>query len=172
MNWEKYLKLNESTITYGYPESGNNAISGDDDFPTGNIIIGDKYKNIPYYNKLTSFNTNWIPDEDEWTWDEFDSTIAQASTKVYHDTLHKNGPVSDRMFKHMNNKNPKPVPKTSRLLGNDIGPFTDGWGNPIKTQKTADTDDVEGPEHSDEITSENIINKIDMILWEKNNERY
>jgi hypothetical protein len=173
MGWKKYLKLDEATITYGYPETGTKAIAGDDDFSTGNIIMGDKYKSVEYYNRLTSFGVNWVPETKPWKWDEFDATVSQSSKRSYHDTLKKDGPIDpERLFKHMGDYKPKPVPKRARLLGNDIGPFDDAWGDKDKFIKTADTDDVEGPEHSDNVEgpemknkkNENIINKIDSFL--------
>lgn len=176
MGWKKYLKLDESTITYGYPETGPRAMSGDDDFPTGNIIMGDKYKSVEYYNRLTSFDINWVPETKPWKWDEFDATISQSSKELYNDTLKKEGPIDQkRLFKHQDNGKPRPVPKRARLLGGEIGPFDDAWGDRDRFLKTGNAEndnlqgnEIEGDEHLDSVEdhkskskkNENIINKL------------
>lgn len=139
MNYKKYLK--ESTTTGGYPDT--DGIVGDDDFPTGNILMGDKYKKTGYYNRLTNFNINWVIDDGDWEWDFFDGTASQSSTQAYHDTLKTDNPLKDRLFKHMHDKEIPDVPKSQRALGNDIGPFRDAWGNPNDHEKTVDTDSVD-----------------------------
>ena len=141
MNYKKYLK--ESVTTQGYPDT--NGIVGDDDFPTGNILIGTKYKKTGYYNRLTNFDINWVIDDGDWEWDYFDGAAPQASTQAYNDSL-MDHPLADRLFKHMHNKDIPDVPKSSRLLGSEIGPFTDAWGNPEtgdEFQKTGDEKDTE-----------------------------
>ena len=158
MNYKKYLK--ESTTTSGYPDTGG--LVGDDDFPAGNILMGTKYKKTGYYNRLTNFNINWVIDDEDWEWDYFDATASQSSTQAYHDSL-KGGndySMADRLFKRMSNKEIPDVPKSSRLLGNDIGPFTDAWGNPESEhdyEKTADTNmtDLTVDDIIDDIEREN-----------------
>ena len=170
----KFLKyLIEASFTQGY---NDNVLAGDDDFPTGNILIGDKYKKVKYYNKLTNFNMNWVPDLGKWTWDEFGAARGQESLDVYHDSL-KNSVLSKKMFIHMTNKPPKTIPKELRALGNDIFPDTDAWGNPTKYVPTADTED-DTPEKSDKIAKQStkdakeiaenmdIIDKINIFLEE------
>lgn len=138
--YKKYLK--ESTITYNWNTIDGKGIQGDDDFPTGNILIGDKFKKTGYHNRLTSFNINWILDDGDWKWNDFDAAKGQGSTKAYHDTLTK-GSMKDRLFgKRYHTGSLTPVPKSSRALGNDLGPFTDAWGNPMDAEKTADTDEM------------------------------
>lgn len=161
---EKYL-IKEATYTAGYSDS---VIAQDDDFPTGNILMGDKYKKIGYDNKLTSFNTNWVPDDSEWTWNEFDAAKGQGSKNSYHDTL-KSFFLTDRLFKHMHKGPPEEVPKTSRTLGNDLGPDTDAWGQKDKFVKTADVGDLDQPDEKgepdvpdDEV--KDITEKIELII--------
>jgi|GEM_PF-4956120 len=136
MDWKKYLKKDESTITYGYPNTGIHAMAGDDDYPIGNILIGGPYVKKDYYNRLTTFNINWEPDDSDWQWGGFDSAHGQGTMQNYCDTL-KNFFLTDRLFKHMHNGVAKPIPKRSRWLKNDLGPFTDGWGDEEMHQKTA-----------------------------------
>lgn len=150
--YKKYLK--EATATGGYPDSGG--IVGDDDFPTGNILMGDKYKQTGYYNRLTNFNVNWVPDDSDWTWLDIDSTIPQGSTDAYSDTLLKHF-LADRLFKKMKKTGDVPdVPTSSRTLGGDIGPFTDAWGNKPEDEddyeKTGDLEDANQDGEDDEDT--------------------
>jgi len=141
-SYEKYLK--ESTFYFG-PDF----IAGDDDFPTGNILIGDKYKKVDYYNRLTSFNKKWVPDLGDWKWDIFGAASGQESKDVYHDSLKKTSKapelkdIASRLFAHMTNKPPVPVPKELRPLGNDIFTDTDSFGNKKEYTMSADTDDDE-----------------------------
>ena len=138
---EKYL-MKESTYYYG-----PNFIAGDDDFPTGNILMGDKYKKVDYYNRLTSFNKKWVPDTDKWTWDDFGAASGQESLDAYHDSLKKSHDLgiglSTRLFKHMTNKPPVEVPRELRALGNDIFTDADSWGNKgVDYTMTADDPDT------------------------------
>ena len=141
MNYKKYLK--ESTVAGAYAETGPKAMAGDDDFPTGNIIMGDKYKKTGYYNKLTNFNVNWVPDLNNWGWLDFDSTVPQGSIDAYSETL-LDHPLSGRLFKKMKKTGDVPdVPTRARTLGGDIGPFTDAWGNPADDDEYEKTGDLE-----------------------------
>ena len=99
MKLEKYLI--ESTVAGAYAETGPKAISGDDDFPTGNILMGDKFKRTNYYNRLNSFNINWVPEDDgDWKWSDFEAALPQSSVDAYHDTLKGNEYfLSDRLFR-------------------------------------------------------------------------
>jgi len=150
----KFL-LGESVFSHGYSDS---ELAGDDDFPTGNILMGDRYKMVNYYNRLTQFNVNWVPDLSKWTWDVFGGATGQESKDTYHDTL-KNFALTDRLFAHMTNKPPKPVPKWARAIGNDIFPDTDAWGKKQDYQMGADIHDIE-PE--DRI-SKNKVDKNDLV---------
>ncbi len=170
---DKYLK--ESSFTQGY---NDNVLAGDDDFPTGNILIGDKYKKTTYYNKLTNFNVNWVPDTGKWTWDHFGAARGQESKDVYSDTL-KKSPQADRLFAHMKDKPPRSIPKNLRALGNNIFPDTDAWGNPTEYEPTADVEHEPSPAKSDKLAQQagkdvdktigedlDIIDKINIFLEE------
>jgi hypothetical protein len=152
---KKYLT--EASITFGYDP---NVLAGDDDYPTGNIIMGDKFIKAPYYNRLTSFNFKWVPDESDWKWDDFGACRGQESTNVYHDTLKDKkimdrGNLTDKIFRHMKkNTRPKPIPKELRALGNNIFPDTDAWGKSTKYQ--ALVGDIEEPSQKE--TEKNIKN--------------
>jgi len=80
---EKYLR--EATITNNYPDTGG--IAGDDDFPPGNIVMGQKFVKRPYINKLTGYDKVWDVDDTEWTWDEFESSKGMEDPENYSDTL-------------------------------------------------------------------------------------
>ena len=58
----KKKNLKETTWSGGnYPDDGT-GVSTDDDRPPGNILLGPKYKEKPFFNRLTSFVRNWEPD--------------------------------------------------------------------------------------------------------------
>jgi hypothetical protein len=148
MSYKKYLK--ESTTAGAYAETGPKAIAGDDDFPTGNIIMGDRYKKTGYDNRLTSFDVNWVPDDSNWGWVDFDSTKPQSSVHAYHDTLKGDEYfLSDRLFKKMHTKDIPDVPTSSRLLGGKIGPFADAWGNPADSDEFEKTADMDGEDDAE-----------------------
>jgi len=79
----KYLI--EATVTNSYPDIGG--IAGDDDFPPGNIVYGQKFIKKPYYNKLTGYNKTWRVDHSNWTWDEFEASKGMEDPENYSDTL-------------------------------------------------------------------------------------
>ena len=82
---EKYLI--ESTFSDSYPDLGG--IAGDDDFPPGNIVFGQKFKKIPYKNRLTGYDKVWGLDNGEWKWDEFENSKGMEDPENYSDTLKK-----------------------------------------------------------------------------------
>lgn len=72
---------------YGFPNDGS-GISGDDDRPPGNILMGaPKYKQTKYFNKLTPFNRNWVPDNGDWKWDDFENAEGMEDFTNYSQTL-------------------------------------------------------------------------------------
>lgn len=128
-------QIKESTYTQGY---GDETMAQDDDYPTGNILMGDKYIKSPYYNKLTSFDVNWAPDAGKWDWTDFEACGGMGSKQSYNDTLKDNNTAisKDRIFAHMTNKEPVPIPKNLRALGNEVLPNTDAWGTEKTTGET------------------------------------
>ena len=60
---EKYLI--ESTFSDSYPDTFG--IAGDDDYPPGNIVFGQKFKKVPYKNRLTGYDKAWALDDSEWS---------------------------------------------------------------------------------------------------------
>jgi hypothetical protein len=78
-------KLKETTVAGNYPDVGG--IAGDDDRPPGNILIGTKFKETDYFNKLTTFNRNWDYDDGEWEWGHFENTLGMEDFDNYSDTL-------------------------------------------------------------------------------------
>jgi hypothetical protein len=83
--------LNETTISANYPDFGG--IAGDDDFPPGNIVFGQKNKKVPYFNKLTGYNKVWDVDDSEWTWDEFENSKGMEDPNNYSETLKSLGDI-------------------------------------------------------------------------------
>ena len=149
MKLEKYLI--ESTVVGAYADTGPKAIAGDDDFPTGNILMGDKYKRVGYDNRLTSFNINWVPEDDEdWKWSDFESALPQSAIDAYHDSLKgKEYFLSNRLFKKMNTGDIPDVPISQRTLGGKIGPFADAWGNPADHDEFEKTSDMDGEDDAE-----------------------
>lgn len=86
---EKYFI--EATVTNSYPDTGG--IAGDDDFPPGNIVFGQKNKKIPYKNRLTGYNKVWTVDDSEWTWDEFENSKGMEDPENYSNTLKSLGDI-------------------------------------------------------------------------------
>ena len=82
---KKYIT--ETTVTNNYPDVGG--IVGDDDFPPGNIVFGNKSKKIPYKNRLTGYEMIWDVDDGEWKWDEFENSKGMEDIDNYSDTLEK-----------------------------------------------------------------------------------
>lgn len=80
---EKYLT--ETIYADSYPDFSG--IAGDDDFPPGNIVFGQKFKKIPYKNRLTGYDKVWGLDDSEWKWDEFENSKGMEDEDNYSDTL-------------------------------------------------------------------------------------
>lgn len=77
--------ISESTVAGNYPDTGG--IAGGDDTPTSNILLAPRYKEISYFNRLTSFNRNWTHDDSDWKWDVFANAKGQESLDSYSNTL-------------------------------------------------------------------------------------
>ena len=76
----------EATVSRGYPDDGT-GIAGDDDRPPGNIVYGEKYKKVPYFNRLTDFQKRWDVDLSDWTWDEFEHSMGMEDIDNYSNTI-------------------------------------------------------------------------------------
>lgn len=74
---KKYL--NETTISIN--------VASDDDLPTGNAVMGQKFKKVPYKNRLTGYNKVWDVDSSNWTWDEFENSKGMEDKENYSQTL-------------------------------------------------------------------------------------
>jgi len=75
--------LTEATLTHGWPDTGG--IAGDDDAPTGNILMGRKYKKVTVNTPGGPYQMS-VPEE-EWTWDEFEHAKGMEIKDNYHETL-------------------------------------------------------------------------------------
>ena len=87
------LKIDETTWAgmgdeskTSYPDDGS-GIAGDDDRPPGNILLGDRFRELPFFNKLTNFTRNWEPDPGNWKWDHFEMAQGMEDYDNYSQTL-------------------------------------------------------------------------------------
>ncbi len=80
------IDLLEATTSRGYPDDGS-GVAGDDDRPPGNIVYGQKYKKVPYFNRLTDFQERWGVDLGNWAWDEFEHSMGMEDYENYSNTL-------------------------------------------------------------------------------------
>ena len=78
--------VSEATTSRGYPDDGT-GVAGDDDRPPGNIVYGEKYKRVPYFNRLTDFQERWGVDLSDWKWDEFENSQGMEDFENYSNTL-------------------------------------------------------------------------------------
>jgi hypothetical protein len=92
----KHIQLLEAIISGTYPDTGG--IAGDDDAPTGNILMGRKYKKVKVNTPIGSYTMS-VP-EDEWSWGEFEHAKGMEVQDNYHETLGEPGPYRDRMWRH------------------------------------------------------------------------
>ena len=97
----KKKKLDETTVTQGYPSFGG--IVGDDDHPPGNIVFGHRYNRGMVQNRLTGAYPNFfVDDTDKWKWDIFTGLKSMQDKENYSDTLDsfnkKNSPISRADF--------------------------------------------------------------------------
>jgi hypothetical protein len=88
---KKKLDIEESTwggmgTSYPFPDDGS-GVAGDDDRPPGNILIGHKFKQVNFFNKLTNFTRNWVPDAGKWKWDHFEYAGGMEDYDNYSQTL-------------------------------------------------------------------------------------
>ena len=134
------MKISEATISNGYPDDGS-GIAGDDDTPTGNIVYGEKYKKVPFFNRLTSFQQKWDVDSGPWKWDEFPNSGGMEANVNYHRTI-KNMEILTKSFKRM-----KDVPLDDIQSGydhslyrhkdvkNSLGLDNPWWENDVKANE-------------------------------------
>jgi len=101
MKLKDYL-LSESTLTRGYPDSGG--IAGDDDHPTGNILMGRKYKKIKVDTPGGSYYMSVPVDNEKWLWSDFEAAKGMELKSNYHKSLLKNNLFGDKMWKHTKTK--------------------------------------------------------------------
>lgn len=134
--------LNEATWTKGYPDTGG--VVGDDDYPTGNILMGRKYTKRTVNTPGGSYRMS-MP-ENEWQWDEFESAKGMEFVGNYHPTL-----VDDKMLKF---QYPGRVFRYSRKRPDPTKPMAILNIDRKKEPETGMVGDIE----------ENIIEKIDNYL--------
>jgi len=94
---KKSIQLLEAILSGTYPDTGG--ICGDDDAPTGNILMGRKYKKVKVTTPIGSYTMS-VP-EDEWSWGEFEHSKGMEVKDNYHESLDKDGPFKKRMWRHV-----------------------------------------------------------------------
>ena len=95
---KKIERLLEATLTGGYLDIGLNSVCGDDDHPTGNILMGVPYERKTVKTPGGSYRM-YIPRE-EWQWDEFERAKGMEFIRNYHPTL-----ADDKILKsHFGNR--------------------------------------------------------------------
>ena len=117
MRLKKYLT--EAVLTGGWADTGG--IAGDDDAPTGNILMGRKYKKVTVGTPGGTYQMS-VPEE-EWTWDEFEHAKGMEIKDNYHDTLEdlRTG-YQDKLWRHTR---PEGM-AADEPLGFDYGKLTTG----------------------------------------------
>jgi hypothetical protein len=93
----KKAKLSEAIVV------GTGDIAGDDDAPTGNILMGRKYRKETFQGWAGPYRRS-IP-EDDWTWDEWEYAKGMELKDNYHATLDKlRDGYQDKLWRHMKKK--------------------------------------------------------------------
>lgn len=98
------LLLNEAgMITYGWPDTGG--LAGDDDAPTGNILMGEKYRKVKVTTPGGSYTVS-VPETD-WHWGEFEHAKGMEDRDNYHSSLGKQGLFGDRLWRYTRHGDPE-----------------------------------------------------------------
>lgn len=106
---KKYI--NESgMIASNWPDIGG--ISSDDDTPTGNIIMGNRYVRKKYLNRINKYNSIWDVDkEGKYQYDWFENLGGMEQRINYSKTLQKMKKLFPKLFKHTRNVSDKKIQK-------------------------------------------------------------
>lgn len=89
----KKAKLSEAIVI------GLGDIAGDDDAPTGNILMGRKYKKVTVSGVGGTYQMS-VP-VDDWHWGEWEYAKGMEVKDNYHETLDHDSPSKDRMWKYI-----------------------------------------------------------------------
>lgn len=156
-------KLAEAIVTRGYPDDGT-GIATDDDRPPGNIVFGQRQKRVPYFNKLTPFNTKWDVDSGDWKWDEFENSQGMEDFDNYSNTLFS----MKKLFPKETWKN---IWKRMKDVPDDVAtaqfkkagqPWRKGGEDQIGIDKSTHLEVDKDAEDAE--LKENVISKIDLFL--------
>ena len=157
-------KLDETTYTHSYTNDGFGVV-GDDDFPPGNIVFGDKYNRKMVTNRLTGAYPNFYVDASDWKWDVFSGSKGMESKENYSDTLDKfakkNSPIKRDDFdiwKHVKtrSKDSKWAPEKEKLRE------PEQKGNPLKKDASSNMDDPKNPATGED--DDKVIKKVNKHL--------
>lgn len=149
--------LKESTVAGNYPTDGT-GVSGDDDLPTGTVILGDKFVPEIVPNRLTGATKRYVPATTHWNWDEFDNCSGMGSQVNYSTTLDSMEAVfGERFWSHI-------APKRSSALQKDKAEIR--RSNDI--DQTANLGD-DKPESAEEIRQppQGVTEQIERYLYEE-----
>ena len=159
------LNLLESTTAKNYPDNGT-GVAGDDDRPPGNIVYGEKYKKVPYFNRLTDFQKKWDVDTGDWKWDEFENSMGMEDIDNYSNTLQSMKDLFPEETWNNMMKRFKNVPDSlATLRFKQAGqPHRKGGEDQIGSDKEAHVDidmNKDGEFKDAEIKNEELLSKID-----------
>lgn len=156
----KKKDLKETTWSGGnYPDDGT-GVATDDDRPPGNILLGPKYKEKPFFNRLTSFVRNWEPDIGDWKWDHFEMAGGMEDYDNYSQSLQTMASLFpddtwENVWKRMTQVGDK---ETDRSF--------DKAGQPWRDAETGQIgkDDVVSALPPEELAVESLLKRIDILI--------
>lgn len=159
------LNLLEATTAKNYPDNGT-GIAGDDDRPPGNIVYGEKYKKVPYFNRLTDFQERWGVDLSDWKWDEFEHSMGMEDLDNYSNTLQSMKDLFPKQTWENMMKRFKNVPDSlATLRFKQAGqPYRKGGKDQVGSDKETHVDvdmNKDGEFKDAEIKNEELLSKID-----------
>ena len=101
----KKINLVLESPTLASTQPNTDGICGDDDTPVGNIVFGTRSVRKLKPNRLTGKIPSWEVD-DNFNWDDFDSTSGMENPRRYDDNILKNlerliPNYKERHFKHL-----------------------------------------------------------------------
>ncbi len=168
LNLLEALLFLEATVSRGYPDDGT-GIAGDDDRPPGNIVYGEKYKKVPFFNKLTDYQKRWGVDLSDWSWDEFEHSGGMEDFDNYSNTLDSMRDLFpketwNRVWNRMKNVPDALVTKRFKQAGQ---PWRKGGEDQLGVDKETHVDvdvDKGGSFKDADVKDESLLAKIDNII--------
>jgi hypothetical protein len=159
--------ISESTFSHEYPDNGTGISSSDDTAPS-NGLLAPRYKQVPYYNRLTPFDKNWDHDESDWHWDKFEYAKGQGDFDNFSQTIWDMKKLFPKetwntVVKHMQNYSDKSTEKYMNKLGKVTHDVSNQLGKDIEPHVEVDIEN--GSKFKGvKMKNEDILNKIDDFL--------